>query len=125
MFSLFFLPEILWVFSENEAGFFGEDVGISVEEEVFDPTDIAVGANSLAAVAERVGRAGSVFFGLWEIKEIESFGFETGHELHWDAMVDNLEESEVFAGFDNGGTGLRVRQVHHGDSIEEARGGLA
>lgn len=111
--------------TEDEERFLGDDVGVGVEEEVFDPADIAVGADSLAAVAERVGRACLVLVGLREAEELESFGFEHRHELHWDAMVDNLKEPELFASPDYESTGPGVGQVDHWDSTEEARGRLA
>lgn len=111
------------VFLENGEGFGGDDFGVGVEEEVLHPTHIAVAADYLAAVAEGVGRAGSVLLGLRSPEETHSFIFEVGHELQWDAMVDELEEAELLGGSDYEGLGLRVGEVDLWDSIEGARDG--
>jgi len=41
--------------------FGGDDVRVGAEEEILDPTQVTVCANSLAAIAERVRRTGLVF----------------------------------------------------------------
>lgn len=59
-----YIPENMGVLVEDEEGVGGDDVRVGVEEEVFDPTHIAVASNSLASVAEGVRRACPVFVGL-------------------------------------------------------------
>ena len=70
------------------------------EEEIFDPTDVAVGTNTLVSISEGIGRP--CFFLLRERQreELDSLCFQIGDEFSWDAMVDDLEESKLFTGLD-------------------------
>lgn len=38
--------------------------------------------------------------------------FQVGDELEWDAMVDDLEESKLFAGLDDEVLGVGFREVY-------------
>lgn len=84
----------------------GNDFRIGVEEDVFNPTYIAVWADSLASVAKWVSRAGPVFFRLWQVEELESLSLKGGHELQWDSMIDQLEKAVLFAGPDDLALGI-------------------
>ncbi|MED6141664.1 hypothetical protein PIB30_105693, partial [Stylosanthes scabra] len=102
---------------EDEEGVRGDDMRVGVEEEVLDPAEVAVGANSVAAVAERVVRRGShmhVFKRrlMRVVEEVKGMVFEVGDEVKWNPMVDELEEAIVIAGLDHYGLGLRVGEIH-------------
>ena len=115
-------PENFWDLLENEEGLWGDDIRVGVEEEILDPTHIAVGADSLAAIAERVRGASHIFVSLGFHEELEGFVFQVGHELQWNAMVDDLEEAKLLACLDDERLGLGVREVDHRGGCEEGCG---
>lgn len=117
-----FLPEILWIFSENEERFGGDDVRVGVEKKVFNPTHITVSANPFATVAKRVRRTCSVFLGLSFFEEFEGFGFQIGHEVRRNTMVDKFKETKVPASINYFGFGIRVGEIDHRNPREQGCG---
>ncbi|KAF7840472.1 hypothetical protein G2W53_002770 [Senna tora] len=117
------LPENVGVFPENGERLRGNNFWIGIEKKVLDPTHIAVGSNSLGSIAEGVRRSRFIFLRLRKFEELESLVFERGHEVQWDAMVDELEEAEFLGGLDYEGLGVRVREVDFWDFGREEGGG--
>lgn len=103
---------------EEGEGVGGDDVRVGVEKEVFDPADVAVPPDSLAAVAERVGGSGHVLHRLRLPEEPDGFVLQSRHQVQWHAVVDQLKKPQLLAGADDVGLGVRVRQIHHRDSAE-------
>lgn len=91
-------------------------VGIGGEEQVLDPTDVAIGADLLVAIAEGVRGAGPVLDGGREGEEADGFGFEVADEVDGDAVVDDLEEAEVLAGSDKLRFGVGFGEVYERDA---------
>ena len=88
-------------------GLVGNDVGVGVEEEIFNPTHITVWSNSLAAITKWVRGASPVFLRLGGVEEPQGFRFQPVYELQWESSIDNLEESKL-TGFDHMLLGLGV-----------------
>lgn len=93
------------------------------EENVFDPTNIAAGADVLIAVAERVGGTRFELLRQGSGEESEGLGFESGYEVRRDAVVDNLKEPELLAGLDEEVFGVGLGEVYqrHGIGGEKCR----
>lgn len=118
------LPETLRVLVKKLKRFGGDGIRVGAEEEVLDPTHVTVCADSLAAVAERVGRTGIVFLGLALHEEPERFILQTGYHLEGNAMVDHLEETNLLAGLDHDGFGIRAWEINL-RNLREHGGGVA
>ena len=109
------LPENFGIFLENGNSFGEDDIRAGIEEKIFNPTHITTRADCFAAIAKRVGWATSVFLRLRLAKEFEGLVFKIRHELHWNAMVDELEEAKVMAGLDDKVFGFWVGQINYWD----------
>lgn len=97
------------------------------EEEILHPTDVAVAADRLVAVAEGVGGSeGALLVGRRAGEEGGGLGLEPASELEGNAVVDDLKEARVLAGLDDGGGGIGsgLREVHDGDATAAAGGEL-
>lgn len=88
---------------------------IGGEEKVFNPANIAVLTNAFVAIPERVRRASLFFFGHGRGEELDSFRFKLGDEVSRDPMVNNLEETEFPASFDQEVFGVRFGEVNEWD----------
>lgn len=84
-------------------------MGMGGEEEVLEAADVAVVADVGVAVAEGIGGAGFELMGEGEREESEGLGFQIGHELERDAMVDDFEEPHLLARLHQLRLGLRFR----------------
>lgn len=110
---------------ENGRGFLGGNFGVCVEEEILDPSNVAVWADPFASVSKRVWWARTVLLVLGLSEELLGLRFQLRRELGRNAVVDDLEESELPAGLGHGGGGAGVGEVDDGDSGEEGWAGLA
>nr|GMD87581.1 Expressed protein [Ipomoea batatas] len=96
---------------------------VALEENVFDPANIAAGADVLIAVAERVGGTRFELLRQGSGEESEGLGFESGYEVRRDAVVDDLKEPELLAGLDEEVFGVGLGEVYqrHGIGGEKRR----
>lgn len=78
---------------------------IGIDKEIFNPSHITIWSNFVAAIAKR---GSFVLVGLGEVKEAKSFSFQSGHEFHWNTMIDQFEEAILFTGLDYEGLCFRV-----------------
>lgn len=72
-----------------------------MEEEILHFTQISIEADVLAPIAERIRRPGSLLLGCWLCEELETFGFHLGNYIAGDAVINDLKETIVFAGFND------------------------
>jgi len=105
---LLYLPQSLRVLLEKLNAFGGHDVGVRAQEEVLHPTHVTVCADSLAAIAERVGGTGLVFLGLALHEELQRFILQTRYHLRRNAMVHHLEQTNLLAGLHHHCLGVGV-----------------
>lgn len=69
-----------------------------MKEEILKVTRIAVGANVSGTVAKRSGGTSSQLLGDGSGEEPTAFLFQSQNDPLWNAMVDHLEDSVLFAG---------------------------
>lgn len=67
-----FSPELLRVPAETRRKLVEMGVGVGFQEKVLDPADIAIGADLLVPVSERVGRPGLLLLGRGQGEEADS-----------------------------------------------------
>lgn len=104
--------------SENRDGFVVMTVVVGgVEEEILDPTEIAIEADLFAGVAKRLRWASFIFLRLREIEKLGGFGFEFVDKVQGDTMVNHFEEAVIFTGFDKVGSGVGVVHVYYWDYV--------
>jgi hypothetical protein len=103
----------------------GDGCGVEGEEEVLEPPHVAIEPDPLAAVPERVRRAGAVLVDLRLRKEPDGLGLGPVHGLRGHAVVHGLEEAESLAGVHDGPRSAGAAQVDHrhgGEVVARARG---
>lgn len=69
-----------------------------MDEKKFQPTNIAIGADPLATIAEWIRRSVAVLLGLGETEEAHGLSLQVVGEVLWDSVVDHFEESKFLAG---------------------------
>lgn len=94
------------------------------EEKILNPAHISVGPDFLVTVAEGALRARFVLLLLGQFEEFNSLVFEHIQELHGNAMVDDLEEPEILARFDQNLLGVRIGKVDNRNLGENVGGGV-
>lgn len=93
---------------EDGEGEIGDEFRGRREEKILEPSDVAVSADLLVAIAEGRRRSSSVFLVSREAEEVDGFFFQLLDELSRNAMVSDFEEAELLTGFDEVVLGIRV-----------------
>nr|GMD06718.1 Expressed protein [Ipomoea batatas] len=110
--------------ARNGNGFLGNEFRVGGEEEVLNPTHIAIGPNPPIPITIGGGGPSFVLLMLGQTKEFHSFTFQFSHGLHGNSMVDHLKEPKLLASLHNMGFSLRVQKIYHRNPTKRRRVGF-
>nr|GME21612.1 Os05g0561000 [Ipomoea batatas] len=110
--------------ARNGNGFLGNEFRVGGEEEVLNPTHIAIGPNPPIPITIGGGGPSFVLLMLGQTKEFHSFTFQFSHGLHGNSMVDHLKEPKLLASLHNLGFSLRVQKIYHRNPTKRRRVGF-
>lgn len=90
------MPEFFWIIT-NGFGGLGDGDFIGMQEEVFKLPLVAIKADVLASVTERIGRASQLLQWSRTGKELPPLSFHPLNHLLGDSMIHHLEKPIVLA----------------------------
>lgn len=117
-----YLQEHFRVFSKRWWESLRIEFPVDCQQEKFNPTHIPIWSDSLVSVAKWVRRPYFLFLKRRQGEELDCFWFQFGDELHRNAVIDHLEETELLAGGNEAGFRVGFRQVYYGNFGGECGG---